>query len=391
MSEELAEDLPIGSPAAARVLRTLLGEPGQVMTRERLGQVTRLSSAAITRAVRPLIGAGYLAEQAAAPRGRGRPVKQLQLVADRACFVGVKVEATDAVACLVDLAGQSLAEARVGLASTEVGEVLDAVVDAARAVVEEAAPRVPLGTAISLSGDVDAITGRVHFSPFLGWRGVDVADLLTERLGCVPVVENDVRALTLLEQIAGVGRRGDSFVLVTLGTGIGAGISVNGQVVEGTFGVAGEIGHLRVEPTGPQCYCGSQGCVETVAADPAILAAVRRSHPEVESIADVLALAGTEDVATLAALERAGEAVGTAIAAVTNLIGPRWLVLADESLAQHRVGSTALDAAYRRAAYGDAVRCEVVPRDMRTEDWARGAAVVALTSWVERVSGRSLD
>ena len=96
------------------------------------------------------------------------------------------------------------------------------------------------------------------------------------------VVDNDVRALTIAEEWFGIGVDTDSFAIVTIGTGIGCGLYLNGDVVEGAHGVAGEIGHLPLAPAEIVCSCGRRGCVETVASSAAILSSIREAQRDPE-------------------------------------------------------------------------------------------------------------
>ncbi|BFO18489.1 hypothetical protein SHKM778_48770 [Streptomyces sp. KM77-8] len=98
-----------------------------------------------------------------------------------------------------------------------------------------------------------------------------LGELARGTTGLPVTVENDVRALTVAEQWFGAGVGLSDFALVTVGAGIGCGLVVHGQVVAGAHGVAGEIGHVAIDPAGRVCHCGNRGCVEAIAADQAIL------------------------------------------------------------------------------------------------------------------------
>jgi predicted NBD/HSP70 family sugar kinase len=104
----------------------------------------------------------------------------------------------------------------------------------------EAAAKV-MGVGVVVSGDIDTETGVVRMSPRMNWSDVPLAALLQARLGLPVVVDNDVRALTIAEEWFGIGVDTDSFAIVTIGTGIGCGLYLNGDVVAGAHGVAGEI------------------------------------------------------------------------------------------------------------------------------------------------------
>jgi predicted NBD/HSP70 family sugar kinase len=201
--------------------------------------------------------------------------------------------------------------------------------------------------------------------------------------GLTVTVENDVKALTAAEHWFGEGVGAESFALVTVGAGIGCGLVVNGRLVSGSHGVAGEIGHIAVDATGPDCHCGGRGCVEAIAGTDAIVAQAREScgRPDL-SIDDAVALArgGHEQVGAVFA--RAGNAIGCAIAAVANLVGPARIVVSGEGLAAYDLFEAHIRAGFERQAFGAAAECPLSIRPLPFEEWARGAAAVSIQSLV---------
>ncbi len=123
---------------------------------------------------------------------------------------------------------------------------------------------------IGLPGNLDSERGICHFSPNLKWREVEVRKPLQEKLELPVYILNDVRTATLGEFYFGAGRGLSNFVCVALGTGIGGGIIAAGQLLLGGSESAGEVGHITIEPEGPLCGCGNRGCLEALAAGPAI-------------------------------------------------------------------------------------------------------------------------
>lgn len=374
------DSIPLVSPAAADVFAALIGR--RSATREELARSTGLSPGAVTRAVRPLLASGHLVEERTTTTSVGRPVHVLRPDGGRAVFLGVKLTGDEAIAAVVDLAGdvQQARDERLEDRSPEgvvdqIGRLADQMIG------NRAIDRFP-AAALAVSGDVSREDGRVHFSPFLGWRDIPLRALVEKRLRRPVLVDNDVRALTTMEQAIGLGVDREPFVLVTVGTGVGCGICVNGTVVEGVAGVSGELGHFPIEPAGNPCYCGAVGCLETVASDPALLATIRVTHPQVTDITAAIALARAGDPDVVAAFEHAGNALGRGLAAVVNLIGPRRVILTGEHAGESDPRTPAMRTSFREHAYGAAVNCEVIVRPHPFEDWARGAAVMALQRFI---------
>ncbi|HEX4724384.1 MAG TPA: ROK family protein, partial [Pseudonocardiaceae bacterium] len=204
-----------------------------------------------------------------------------------------------------------------------------------------------------------------------------LGELVTAATGLPTVVENDVRALTVAEQWFGAGVGTSSFALVTVGTGIGCGLVVNNAVIEGSHGVAGEIGHLLAEPDGPRCHCGNRGCVEAIAGT----AALRALAPELTT-EEAVARVRAGDERLRAGYRRAGRAIGLALATVANLVGPQRIVLSGEGLAAFDLYQDEVRDTFAARAFGAAVDCELILRPLPFEEWARGAAAVAIQTLI---------
>ncbi|MEH1057546.1 ROK family transcriptional regulator [Micromonospora sp. CPCC 206171] len=374
------------APAATAVFTAVLteGPLSRVSLARRLG----LSSAAVTKAARPLIDTGYLHELAATERtgpGAGRPASPLAVRADREFFVGVKITADELIGVVCDLRATVRATARRPLTApdveavlTDLGQLVDGLLDGPG---DYRVRTRRLGLAIS--GDVDRTTGLVRYSPFLRWRNVPLGQRAARITGLAATVENDVKALTAAEHWFGEGVGAESFALVTVGTGIGCGLVVHGRLVSGSHGVAGEIGHLAVDANGPSCHCGGRGCVEAIAGTQAIVrqARERTGRPELTIDAAVaLARAGDERVGAVFA--RAGSAIGSGIAAVANLVGPARIVVSGEGLAAYDLFEAHIRTGFERQAFGAAAQCPLSIRPLPFEEWARGAAAVSIQSLV---------
>jgi glucokinase len=129
----------------------------------------------------------------------------------------------------------------------------------------------PTAIGVSFGGPVDATTGTVHLSYHVpGWENVPLRQVLEAEFGAPASVDNDANVAALGEHRFGAGRGSDSLLYVTVSTGVGGGWILRGQPWRGTGGMAGEIGHMVVDPDGPVCVCGRRGCVERLASGPYI-------------------------------------------------------------------------------------------------------------------------
>ncbi|MFI6936275.1 ROK family protein [Streptomyces sp. NPDC050287] len=380
-----AERFPVNTPAASQIFTTVLSQGP--LTRLEVARRAGLSAAAVTKAVRPLIEAGYLVEDAdaQAPPALGRPANLVRVDSGRALFVGIKVTGDEIIGVLTDLCCRIRVARRTSLTSHDLTAVLAAVADVVQELRIEADGfgAAVLGVGIAVSGDVDRGEGAVRYSPFLEWRDVPLAELAATTTGLPVTVDNDVRALTVAEQWFGAGAGLSDFAVVTVGAGIGCGLVVHGRVVAGAHGVAGEIGHVTVDPSGPRCHCGNRGCVEAIAGDAAILRRIREATGvEVTDTAEAVRLAHSGVAAAREAYARAGEAIGRGIATVANLLGPERVIISGEGLAAYDLFAEQIRDAFTAAAFGSAARCDVQIRPLTFEEWARGAAATAIQSFI---------
>lgn len=369
--------LPSQAPATVLVLRTMLAHGP--LTRAEVVRRTGLSSGAVTKAAAPLLDDGWIVELGR-PTGdhlTGRPATLVAVRPERASFVGVKVTADEAIGVLTDLTATPIGTRRSTLDSRDVDSVVATIARLVRRLTgQDHAPVHGLG--VTISGDVDRPTGTVHHSPFLDWHGIPLARLVETATGIPTLIENDVRALAVAEQWFGAGAGLSSFALVTVGTGIGCAMSIDGRVVSGAHGVAGEVGHLPLGGLDRMCTCGNRGCVEAVASTQAIVEQARQATGDPDlTMARAVKLAHDGDPAVRAVFTRAGHAVGLAMASVANLIGPERIIISGEGVSAYDLFADQIRQTFTARAFGAAKDCELIVRPLPFEEWARGGAAVA--------------
>ena len=370
--------IPVSSPASVAVFRRILthGPLGRVD----ISRATGLSQAAVTKAVTPLMAAGFVveAEGRSSHPGAGRPVNPLAVAHDRTHIAGIKITRERTYGVLTDLGANVLGRIDLPNPTGEVADVVSVVEEIIDSLRREHAVEID-GLGVAVSGDVDRENGFVRDSPLLGWRGVPLARELQEVTGIPVVLENDVRALAVTELFFGAGRDAESFAVVTIGTGIGCGLYLNGKIVQGAHGVAGEIGHLPLASDDFVCTCGRRGCVEAVASTDAILRRIRDGvGDDSVTLSDAFALAHAGDPVAREAFEVAGGVIGSALAALVNLVGPDLVVIAGENVTEYDLYATRLRESFAQHAFGAAGECEILLRPHVFDDWARGAAACVI-------------
>ena len=190
-----------------------------------------------------------------------------------------------------------------------------------------------LGLGIACPGPLSSTRGVVDLAPMLGWRSVPIARLLSQRLGMPAILENDANAAALGEQRFGAGNGCSSMAYITVSTGVGCGIVLDGKIWEGRHEAAGELGHIVVDPDGLLCACGRRGCLEMYASGTAIgreakqLALSRGQNAKTMDARAASVLAREGDAGYRAIFDRAGAVLGRGIAALQQLLDIERIVL----------------------------------------------------------------
>jgi len=185
------------------------------------------------------------------------------------------------------------------------------------------------GVGIGLPGLVDYEKGIVRFLPNIpGWNKVPLKAILQKKIKLPVYVDNDVKIITLAESKFGAGRGVKDLVCLTLGTGVGAGLVLNGHLYRGEDNAAGELGHMPLNENGPKCNCGGFGCFETYVGNRALFALASKimGKPGV-STEDMFALAQKKNKKALYFWKLAAQHIGNGLVGIVNLLNPRLIVI----------------------------------------------------------------
>jgi predicted NBD/HSP70 family sugar kinase/biotin operon repressor len=309
-------------------------------SRQELAAATGLSFATIANIVKELVDAGVLIEAGRESSRGGRPVTRLALAPDRGALVGVDVAETYIRAVVYDLKLEALASVEEPLADgeTDPDALATAVADAVGdALGQSGVDRDKvLGAGVSLPGQVDPKRGVSVFAPNWDWHEVRIQKLLEKHLALPVHVDNPLHAIAVAELWFGHGRDADNLVVVNLGTGVGAGIALDGELVRGASNTAGEWGHSLLQFGGRGCRCGRRGCVEAYLGAPGIKATMVELAPGhsslatetqkdfVEAVAAGLA-GGDEDCRQL--VDTTGRYLAAALGDLVNLFNPQFIAV----------------------------------------------------------------
>ncbi|WP_242532709.1 ROK family transcriptional regulator [Nocardioides sp. S5] len=304
---------------------------GRPWTRAQLAEATGLARSTIAARIDVLMRLGLVSPFGGARSTGGRPPALFALNPTARLVVGVDVGATHVRAALTDLNGSILGEVDASLAVAEGPEVvLSWVVESVHDLL--AASGRPIehlaAIGIGLPGPVEHSTGRPINPPIMpGWDRFDVPGRLQQSYPVPVLVDNDVNIMALGERRLHL-RDVDDLVLIKVATGIGAGIVSGGVLQRGAQGTAGDLGHVRVPGADDVlCRCGNTGCLEAVAAGPALAAAVRAEGMDAETGGDVVELVRAGSRPAMAVVRQAGRDIGEVVATMVNLINPSVVVI----------------------------------------------------------------
>lgn len=256
--------------------------------------------------------------------------------------IGIDVGGTKVLGGVVDESGNILEKARRDTPRQGGAELTQTIADVALELMRN---HKVSAVGVSAAGFVSSDRKTMLATPNIaGWNGVNLDDELTKLIGIDVVIENDGNAAAWGEAVFGAGRGEAHMLLLTIGTGIGAGIVVNGQLHRGAFGIAAEIGHMRVIPEGHLCGCGARGCFEQYASGSGLMRHVREAIAATPDIArNLLALgdgtieglkghhvteaARAGDVVALAAFNTTAQWLGAGIASLSVILDPAIVVI----------------------------------------------------------------
>ena len=303
-------------------------------TRSELARSTGLSRTTVATLLSDLQGRGLVVETAvgeARGGGRGRPPALLRLDPSAGAALGVDFGHRHVRVAAADLSSTLLAEAS---APVEVDTHADEALDLATTLVEQvlaeagiARERV-VGAGMGVPGPFDRQRHLINSSTILpGWVGRDPAAELSGRIGVHVEVDNDANLGALGEHRFGAGRGVGDAVYVKLATGIGSGLILRGALHRGATGIAGELGHVQVQPDGVVCNCGGRGCLQTVASVPTLLEAARAAHGPDLSLAGLVELVAQGDFGARRIVGEAGRAVGRVLSDLCNLVNPEAIIV----------------------------------------------------------------
>ena len=314
--------------------------------------------------------------------------------------LGIDIGGTNLVAGAVAEDGSALLGLRTEPTRAEEGAdaVVERLLGMARAAIAQLHFEQPdaevLGVGVGAPGPLDRTRGIVLLTPNLGWVNFPLRDIIQNGLGVAAALDNDANCATLGEWWVGAAKGGRNVVGLTIGTGIGGGLIVNGELYHGSSDVAGEVGHMTIDPAGRPCKCGNRGCLEAYASGTAIAERAREALTDGEGSmlprmvdGDLRALtaqhvyeaARTGDSLARGVVRETGRFIGAGVANLLNILNPDVVVLAGGVTRAGDELLVPLRAEVQRRAFQPAVdACRIVQGTLGVSAGVIGAAATFL-------------
>lgn len=352
------------------------------LSRTDIAALSNLGQSTVTNIIRQVMDMGLVREVAVGTSTGGRPPIMLEIDPTGGYAVGLKLTRQSTTLAMTDLFGSVVQHAMIQTAdSNQIESYVDDLAEAIERFIQEAA--IPMdrlmGVGVGMPGFIDYRQGICRHSSLLDWDDVPLAKMLEQRLNIGVVLDNNVTTLTLYELLFGSAQGMNDFLVITVGEGVGLGIVVNGRLMRGSRGGAGEFGHIPIAVDGPSCPCGNRGCLESMIGDGALIAQAQAAGLHVKKPHDLLALAAAGDPTALAIYAEAGRWLGRGLATLINLFNPSHIIVSGEGADAVQVYEAVMREEMGRHVFnGMADQLDLFVEPLEDFSWAQGAASLVL-------------
>lgn len=302
----------------------------QPISRAELSRISGLQRSTVSCITEQLIDERWVKEGAIARLPRGRRPTMLELN-DGMAVVAIDIHPTQAAIAVIDLKGHILSRVTLPVMS-DPAKTVARIVEHVKVLVDKFPDKSFEGIGVSLPGRVDPETEHLIFAPNLKWPEYDLKKEIEEFTGLNVELDNAANACLRSERWFGRMEGVRNAVLVTISEGIGTGILANGSLISGQNGMAGEFGHIPLDPSGPRCSCDSNGCWETFGSCRAALRYYAELAPRAKRITfqDLLTLAEEGDNAAISALKMQAQYIGRGFRIITAGLSPEVILVAGD-------------------------------------------------------------
>ena len=373
----------------AIVINTILNY-GPV-SRTRISEFTDLGLSTVSNIVADLIKKELIYETGEEESSGGRRAILLEFNCNDRFVLGIKIGLDGIIIGLINMKSKVLDQHFIPspIKSNE-KIVLEVLIKAIRDLINKKHIKAKkiVGCGIGVSGLVNQKEGILVFSKILGWKKIRFKELLEKEFDFPIFIDKDVNVLTLAEKRFGVGKKINNFICITIGKGVGAGIVINGDIYHGSYGGAGDFGHIIIDKDGPLCYCGKRGCLETFSSDQFIINKIKEALSDQQgtiikdlnsiTVDTVLKAAQEGDIVSKNIFQEVGKNLAMGIVSLISLFDPELIVVGGEGVkAGELIFPTMRKVVRDNFPYKKEIK--IVPLQPGEEGWIIGAAELVLS------------
>lgn len=311
------------------------------ISRAEISKITGLNPATVSSNLIELLQSGLVRETGSGESSGGRKPTLLELNSDRFAVIAVDMGTSHIHTAVVNLNGKVVTHLTLPLMKPySVESVLETMLEAIRTMQASVQHRRILGIGIGAHGLVNSDNGISIYAPAYQWKDVEIGTIIEQSFHMPVRIDNDVRAMALAEKWFGKAKELSHFMFLNIGTGIGSGIYMNGELISGARFGAGEIGHIHVvdHHEGERCFCGKYGCLSTVASGPALekrfqskltagAPSILQGKEDAISGQQIYQAALQGDALSLRLLRETGEIIGHALSIAVNMLNPEKIII----------------------------------------------------------------
>ncbi|GAA0286189.1 putative NBD/HSP70 family sugar kinase [Gracilibacillus halotolerans] len=298
------------------------------ISRASIAQVTGLNKGTVSSLVSELIDEDFIHESGTGESSGGRRPVMLLLNEKAGFTISVDLGVNKILGVMTDISGNRIMEKEINVDDNSVYNVSDdlfSLIDH----LKEQAPSSRygiIGIGVAVPGVVTT-EGEILLAPNLGWKKVQLKDMLYERYKLPIIVENEANAGAYGEFIYGAGQNSKELIYISASIGIGVGLILDGKLYKGLRGFSGEFGHMTIEKDGLACRCGNRGCWELYASENALLEASEQHGLKNHSITDLVTKAEMRDTNALKVFEQIGDYLGVGITNIIHIFNPEQVII----------------------------------------------------------------
>ena len=380
----------------ALVINTILNY-GPI-SRTRISEITDLGLSTISNIVADLIKKELIYETGEEESSGGRRAILLEFNCNDRFVLGIKIGLDGIIVGLVNMKSKILDQYFIACPIKSNEEmVLGILINAMRDLISKNHIKTEkiIGCGIGVSGLVNQKEGILVFSKILGWKKIRLKEFLEKEFNFPIFVDKDVNVLTLAEKRFGAGKKINNFICITIGKGVGAGIVIKGEIYHGSYGGAGDFGHIIIDKDGPLCYCGKRGCLETFTSDQFIINKAKealsnqqdtmikdfiKKKKDLDSISadTVLKAAQKGDIVSKNIFQEVGKNLAMGIVNLISLFDPELIVIGGEGAnAGELIFSTMRKVIRDNFPFNEEIN--IVPLQPGEKGWIIGAAELVLS------------